>query len=101
MYVNVQKGEASVTNPERGELPEIFSILADTNYQVVRSRFSSLSPDAPILSAEETKSLYEAGALAQQHFARLYGRQVVLDIEFKLTPNRQIVFKQARPYAPR
>jgi phosphoenolpyruvate synthase/pyruvate phosphate dikinase len=101
MYVNVQKGEASVTNPEQGELPEIFSILADTDHQVLRSRFSSLSPDVPILSTEETKSLYEAGALAQQHFARLYGRSVVLDIEFKLTANHQIVFKQARPYAPR
>jgi hypothetical protein len=101
MYVNIQKGEASVTNPERGELPEIFSILADTHYQVVRSRFSSLSPDAPILSAEETRSLYEAGARAEQHFASLYGRHVVLDIEFKLTPDHQIVFKQARPYTSR
>ena len=43
----------------------------------------------------------EAGARAEQHFARLYGRRFVLDIEFKLTPNRQIVFKQARPYAAR
>jgi len=101
MYVNVQKGEASVTNPEQGELPEIFSILADTNYQVIRSRFSSLSPDVPILSQTEIKSLYEAGARAQEHFSRLYGRSVPLDIEFKLTPAHQIVFKQARPYTPR
>lgn len=101
MYVNVQKGEASVTNPEGGELPEIFSILADTNYQVSRSRFSSLSPNTPLLSEAEIKSLYAAGARAQEHFSRLYGRSVPLDIEFKLTPAHQIVFKQARPYTPR
>jgi pyruvate, water dikinase len=101
MYVNVQKGEASVTNPERGELPEIFSILADTNYQIVRQRFSSLSPDQAILSEDEIESLYDAGNLAQAHFAQLYGRDVILDIEFKLTPEHKIVFKQARPYTPR
>lgn len=99
MYVNVQRGEASVTNPEHGELPEIFSILADTGYRVVRSRYSSLSPDSPILSDAEIKTLYEAGALAQAHFAKLYGKSIVLDIEFKLTPDHRIVFKQARPYA--
>jgi phosphoenolpyruvate synthase/pyruvate phosphate dikinase len=98
MYVNVQRGEASVTNPEHGELPETFSILADTGGQVARTRFSTLSPDAPLLSDDEVKSLYDAGARAQQHFAELYGRDVILDIEFKLTPEHQIVFKQARPY---
>jgi hypothetical protein len=99
MYVNVQRGEASVTNPERGELPEIFSILADTGYRVVRSRYSSLSPTSPLLSDTEIKSLYEAGELARAHFAKLYGKSIVLDIEFKLTPDHRIVFKQARPYA--
>jgi phosphoenolpyruvate synthase/pyruvate phosphate dikinase len=98
MYVNVQKGEASVTNPAEGALPEIFSVLADTNYQVARERFSSLSPDAPILSGDEIKALYDAGDLARAHFAKLYGTEVVLDIEFKLTPEHEIVFKQARPY---
>jgi pyruvate, water dikinase len=101
MYVNVQKGEASVTNPAEGALPEIFSVLADTNYQVARERFSSLSPDAPILSRDEIRALYDAGDLARAHFAKLYGTEVVLDIEFKLTPDHQIVFKQARPYTIR
>lgn len=100
MYVNVQKGEASVTNPQAGELPEVFSILADTGYQVTRTRFSSLSPEAPILSDGEVQELYEAGDRARAHFAKLYGRELILDIEFKLTPDHRIVFKQARPYTP-
>jgi hypothetical protein len=72
--------------------------LADTNSQVARTRFSSLSPDAPILSDAEIAKLYDAATRAQEHFAKLYGRDVILDIEFKLTPQHQIVFKQARPY---
>jgi hypothetical protein len=73
--------------------------LADTGYRVVRSRYSSLSPELPLLSDSEIKSLYEAAELARIHFAKLYGKSIVLDIEFKLTPDHRIVFKQARPYA--
>jgi pyruvate,water dikinase len=103
MYVNVQKGETEVVNPTHGELPEIFSILGDANFEVVRQRFSSLSPDEPLLLAEEVASLYRAGDLARRHFAPLYGQavgQLALDIEFKLTADRVIVLKQARPYTP-
>ncbi|HEY8946631.1 MAG TPA: PEP/pyruvate-binding domain-containing protein, partial [Polyangiaceae bacterium] len=98
MYVNVQVGEESVTNPSQGALPEIFAILGDTGYQVSRERFSSLSPGEPILSDGEVASLYDAGEQTHAHFAKLYGRDTVLEIEFKLTPEHQIVFKQARPY---
>jgi pyruvate, water dikinase len=102
MYVNVQLGDVSVTNPTQGALPEIFSILGDTDHEISRQRFSTLSPDTPILSESEIQSLYRAGALARRHFSRLYGKgegQLILDIEFKLTQERTIVFKQARPYA--
>jgi pyruvate, water dikinase len=101
MYVNVQKGEESVTNPTNGALPEIFSIIDRTGGQVSRQRFSSLSPGTPLLSDSEVNTLYEAADQARTHFAPLYGLgadQLVLDMEFKLTPEHQIVFKQARPY---
>ena len=103
MYVNVQKGEESVTNPTGGALPEIFSILGDTGYQVVRQRFSSLSPSTPLLSDGEVAVLYQAADKARRHFAPLYGlgpEQLILDMEFKLTSAHKIVFKQARPYTP-
>ena len=107
MYVNVQKGEESVTNPTNGALPEIFSIIAAPGgTQAARQRFSSLSPDTPLLTQREIETLYQAASKAQAHFAPLYALapgQLILDIEFKLTPERTIVFKQARPYstAPR
>ena len=103
MYVNVQKGETEVVHPTHGELPEIITILGDTNFELVRQRFSSLSPDEPLLTADEIASVYRAGDLARKHFAPLYGRaagQLTLDIEFKLTTDHVIVFKQARPYTP-
>lgn len=103
MYVNVQAGELSVTNPEGGALPEIFSIVpAPSGLQVARQRFSSLSPDTPIMTDAEVAVLYSAAAKVQGHFAPLYGVSpfvLKLDIEFKLHgPERALILKQVRPY---
>jgi pyruvate,water dikinase len=102
MYVNVQKGEHSVTNPTDGALPEAFSIIdGPAGVQVARQRFSTLSPEHPLLAGDETEVLYRAAAKARAHFEPLYGLesgQLILEMEFKLTPEHQIVFKQARPY---
>lgn len=104
MYVNVQRGETAVTNPEDGALPEIFSIIpAPAGLQVARQRFSSLSPDQPILSDGEVAALYSAAAKVQRHFAQLYGANpyaLALDLEFKLHgPERALYVKQVRPYS--
>jgi pyruvate,water dikinase len=107
MYVNVQLGEVSVTNPDDGALPEVFSILPAPGggVQVARQRLSSLSPDAPLLSDEEVAELYRAAARVQTHFAPLYDQDVselALDLEFKFHgPERALIIKQARPYAAR
>jgi pyruvate, water dikinase len=102
MYVNVQKGEQSVTNPTNGALPETFSIIdGPEGLEVVRQRFSTLSPEQPVLGDEEIAALYGAAAKARAHFEPLYDLgpgQLILEMEFKLTPAREIVFKQARPY---
>ena len=103
MYVNVQKGEVSVTNPTEGAVPEIFSILqAPKGVQVARQRYSSLSPDAPLLTDAEVGALYTAAFQAHEHFAPLYGKVsdlVAFDIEFKFHgPERKLFFKQLRPY---
>lgn len=105
MYVNVQLGEVSVTNPVSGALPEIFSIVpAPAGVQVARQRYSSLSPDVPILSQSEIVTLFLAANDVRQHFAPLYGvdpSTLALELEFKLTsPDRALVIKQARPYTP-
>ncbi len=103
MYVNVQAGEVSVTNPEGGELPEIFTIVPGPGgtVQVIRQRYSTLSPGAPILTDDEVALLYRAASRVQDHFAGLYQEDpnlLALDLEFKFTgPNRELVLKQVRP----
>jgi hypothetical protein len=103
MYVNVQRGEVSVTNPTNGALPEVFSIIAaPTGVQAQRQRFSSLSPNEAILTDQEIASLYATCDLIQTHFAELYQKSpysLALDIEFKFNqPDRALVIKQVRPY---
>lgn len=104
MYVNVQLGETSVTNPTGGELPEIFTIIPkpDGGVQAVRLRYSSLSPDSPILSEAEVTDLYSAALKSRTYFAKLYKKNAdtfALDMEFKFSGSPRTLFiKQARPY---
>lgn len=106
-YVNVQAGEVPVTNPADGSTPEVFVIVERPGggVQVVRQRFSSLSPDAPLMTDAEVQALYTAAWRVQQHFAPLYEVDpdgFALDLEFKLHgPERKLVIKQARPYHDR
>jgi len=103
-YVNVQKGEMSVTNPADGAVPEVFSIVEAPGggVQTIRQRFSSLSPNAPLMTEAEVAALFAAAGEVQRHFAPLYGADpegFALDLEFKLHgPERQLVIKQVRPY---
>ena len=104
MYVNVQLGETSVTYPEDGAVPEVFSIVpAPDGVQVARQRYSSLAPGEPLLTAAEVVALYKAAARIQMHFAPLYRASpaaLALDLEFKLHgAERALVVKQVRPYA--
>ena len=104
-YVNVQLGEIEVTNPEGGETPEVFTIVPapGAGVQVVRERFSSLSPEGALLSKEEIQKLSDAADRVQARFATLYGiasNRLALDLEFKFHgPDRRLLIKQARPYA--
>jgi pyruvate,water dikinase len=104
MYVNVQQGEVSVTNPEGGALPEIFSIVAAPagGVQAVRLRYSSLAPEQSLLSPAETERLFQAANRVQWHFASLYQRDptsMPFELEFKFDgPQRALFIKQARPY---
>ncbi len=104
-YVNVQLGETSVTNPGDGVMPEIFSVVfGGDGLEIVRQRYSSLSPDAPVMSDEEIQALVRLAFKAVKHFAPLYESDpsgLALDMEFKLDSARRPLIKQARPYFER
>jgi hypothetical protein len=107
LYVNVQQGEVEVTNPENGAVPEIFSIVPgpDGGVQVVRQRFSSLSPEAALLTDQEVSALADVAQRVHAHFAPLYdgaSGSFALDLELKFHgPDRKLLIKQARPYVTR
>ena len=105
MYVNVQVGEVSVTNPDGNIIPEIFSIISGAEpgtLQAARLGWSSLSPSKPILSDAEISKLYTAAMIVQQRFSALYGEDpafATLDLEFKLkADSRALIVKQVRPF---
>jgi pyruvate,water dikinase len=104
MYLNVQQGEVSVTNPEGGEVAEAASLVPSPGggVQVQTRHFSSLSPGASLLTPAEVLAVYQAAMKIQLHFAPLYEVDpsvLALDIEFKLDgPARALAIKQVRPF---
>ena len=105
MYVNVQLGEVPVTNPYGGVIPEIFSIVpapGPGGVQVSRQRYSSLSPDTPLMTAEEITKLHDLADIVQKVMAPYYDKtphSMAFDLEFKIHgPERMLYIKQARPY---
>ncbi len=105
IYVNLQLGETSITNPDDGSRPEIVTLMAGGGeVQSVRLQYSSLSPTKGILTSAESQELYNGVQKIQQHFAQLYQKSaaaMLLDIEYKLIDaDRKLLFKQVRPYIP-
>jgi len=104
-YVNVQRGEVEVTNPDDGALAEVFSIVPAPGggVQVERQRFSSLSPDRPLLTNAEAEHLFDIAERVELRFAALYAvpaNTLALDLEFKFVGERRALqIKQVRPYS--
>lgn len=104
-YVNVQKGEASVTNPEGGITPEVLVLHWHGDpVQVDAStlQWSSLSPGEPLLHPKDLDRLVRAMFWAHPHFAALYGKttdQMHFEVEFKIHDEaRNLYVKQIRPF---
>ena len=105
LVINVQPGDASVVLPEPGAVPErdVLEVKEGRVARIRREQTSSLvPPGAQVLSDPQ---LHRLGALLLQlrdsyavdpegHDPAL----IFLDLEFKLTPEGELVFKQVRPY---
>lgn len=104
-YINVQVGEASVTNPGPGEVPDQFILY--TWYDEPEAEYlaySNLTDDGPVLSWQEVLEMYDVLSRIHAHFKPIYTKPGVLygmDVEFKLEgAERRLVIKQARPLPP-
>ena len=104
-YMNVQTGEASVTNPAPGVTTEQFIYRWPPRMPAMTYQsHSSLSPDAIVISEAEAVSVACALHAIHTHFSRIIDPQgedqwFTMETEFKLIgENRDFVIKQARPH---
>ncbi|RQO32349.1 pyruvate, phosphate dikinase [Taibaiella sp. KBW10] len=107
--VNVQKGEASVVEPDSGVTCDEFYChnfnFLSNDLSVDYRSTSSLNEHQPILSNAEIKLLFDISTKVENRMHRLWrqyqisGRNMSLDIEFKLVgTKRHLYLKQARAY---
>jgi pyruvate, water dikinase len=106
-YVNVQVGEALVTNPTAQTIPEEFIISAAASgqkgYETQYIRRSNLlTSDELILKPDVIAELTQNMEKIHHHFSNRYkiknAKQFAMDIEFKLSADNVLVIKQARPW---
>jgi hypothetical protein len=104
-YINSQIGEVSVTNPTGVAIPEqilYYTWYDEPEYEVLTR--SSLTGGAAVLTDEEYARLAFYLERIHAHFKPLYCQtgttidpDCAVDVEWKLTPARQVMIKQARP----
>ncbi|MDB6070853.1 MAG: ppsA [Verrucomicrobiales bacterium] len=105
-YVNVQKGEELITNPDQTVIPEEFliaSLMGLTTYEIQHVTFSSLQPPrTSLLSTAQAFDLADRLLNIQYHFRNLYNGwsdpAFAMEIEFKITKDNKLYIKQARPW---
>lgn len=102
--VNVQAGEASVTNPAPGVTADQLLYVLGATPRVEYQARTSLQAE-PVMSAEELGRLACLGKAVHARFRELLDperkmRWFAMDVEFKLEGvERRLVLKQARPYS--
>jgi hypothetical protein len=104
-YLNVQVGEALVTNPAPGIQSEQYTFeLYRTPTEVFHTR-STFSPNSPVMTSAESWNIVCSLLDIHQHFQPIVdpaGQNpwFAMDIEFKLLGDgRTPLIKQARPYS--
>jgi len=106
--VNVQQGSASVVNPDPEVVPEkdLLEVKNGRVEKIIRVRPSSLvAPGTYVLTDSQLQELGAVVASAASCFPVDPGPfdpdRVILDFEFKFTPEGRLVIKQVRPFLVR
>ena len=102
-YVNMQKGENLITNPDANDSPEEL-LMSERNPRTDRviRRSSMVEGEASLLSKKHSLELRRAMRAIHREFSKLYkvqdGQQFAMEIEFKVTHDGKLLIKQARPW---
>ncbi|MCY3564965.1 MAG: hypothetical protein OXH27_02155, partial [Gammaproteobacteria bacterium] len=100
-YVNSQKGEDLVTNPEAHSQPEQL-LLGTTGKVTILARSNLATSDALLMSDSQMVQLRSNLETIHNHFKTLYGiedgEDFAIEIEFKVTAANKLAIKQARPW---
>jgi Pyruvate phosphate dikinase, AMP/ATP-binding domain/Lamin Tail Domain len=102
-YINAQIGEATVTNPAPGVATEqVLYTWPPRTPALTYQSLSSLTAGEHVLSADEVRAVACALGAVHAHFRPLLdpgrlNRLFAMQIEFKLTRERRLYVKQARP----
>lgn len=100
-YVNSQVGEDLVTNPEALSTPEELLLGPGSDYTVVTTS-SLVDPGELLMSDDHVGQLQRHLRVIHDEFANLYqpeaGESFAMEIEFKVTSDRTLAIKQARPW---
>ena len=100
-YVNSQIGEDLVTNPESLSTPEELLLGPGRGYTVVTTS-SQADPGELLMSDDHIGQLHRHLRVIHDEFAKLYqpppGEPFAMEIEFKITSDRILAIKQARPW---
>ena len=107
-YVNAQRGEDLVTNPDAASFPEelLLSPRNPSRDRVLQRSSSSSSSSADgeesLLSDRHRAELRRCMRTLRDRFAALYDREgddsFAMEIEFKVTRRGELLIKQARPW---
>lgn len=108
-YINVQVGEALVTNPGADAVSEELLVMEDANvegqseYETIYIRRSTLVKEGEeVLEKSQVAELTLSLKAIQDHFRKVYAADTnpsfAMDVEFKFDSGSKLVVKQARPW---
>jgi hypothetical protein len=110
-YINVQVGEAMVTNPEGNVTPDELLVLRTLISDIPRKygfepiyirRSSLVKPPDHVMTRPQLEALAAELKRIHEHFKgrlrQIGNENFAMDIEFKVDKDNQLVIKQARPW---
>jgi hypothetical protein len=100
-YVNAQRGEDLVTNPDALSVPEALLLGSDGSVAVI-TYSNRVEPGEKLLTDAQISALRSSLTVVHDRFKALYkpanGEKFAMEVEFKITSSGRFSIKQARTW---